>query len=85
MEQTPSKIVQIQCGCSVFSAWGGGGGGGDIAGGARPFINIPNATTALAMALKYGLQILDTIGCTPVIVESDSLELIKVCNREIDL
>jgi ribonuclease HI len=59
--------------------------GGAIAGGARPFINIPDATSAEASALRYGLELLETIGCTPVIVESDSLELVKVCNREVDL
>jgi hypothetical protein len=35
--------------------------------------------------LRYGIELLETIGCTPVIMESDSLELVKVCNREVDL
>jgi hypothetical protein len=56
-----------------------------IVGGARPFLNIPDATSAEASALRYGLELLETIGCTPVIVESDSLELVKVCNKEVDL
>jgi ribonuclease HI len=56
-----------------------------IVGGAHPITNITDVTTAEASALRYGLQVLETIGCTPVSMESDSLELVKACNREIDL
>lgn len=59
--------------------------GESIAGGAKPVENVLDAATAEAMALRHGLNILEGIGCSPVIVESDSLELINACNGVIEL
>uniref|UniRef100_A0ACD5U7R5 Uncharacterized protein n=1 Tax=Avena sativa TaxID=4498 RepID=A0ACD5U7R5_AVESA len=37
------------------------------------------------MALKIGLQKLENIGCSPTVVESDSLELINACKGETEI
>jgi hypothetical protein len=51
-----------------------------IAGGAWPKLNLLDAITAKAEALQHGLQMTKNVGCSPVIVESDCLELIDACN-----
>jgi ribonuclease HI len=42
-----------------------------IAGSAKPRINLLDAATAEAEAIRLGLQVADSIGITSVIVESD--------------
>ena len=42
--------------------------------------NLLDAATAEALALRRGLQLVDDLGCTPVIMESDSLELVEAFN-----
>ena len=56
-----------------------------LAGGAWPLNNLLNATVAEAMARRLGLQLLDEVGCSPIIIESDCLELINACNGETDI
>jgi ribonuclease HI len=51
-----------------------------IVGGAWPKLNLLDATTAEAEALRHGLQMIEIVGCSPVIVESDCLQLIDACN-----
>jgi hypothetical protein len=51
-----------------------------IAGGAWPKLNLLDAKIAEAEALRHGLQMIESMGYSPVIVESDSLELIEACN-----
>uniref|UniRef100_A0A8R7NW91 RNase H type-1 domain-containing protein n=1 Tax=Triticum urartu TaxID=4572 RepID=A0A8R7NW91_TRIUA len=40
---------------------------------------------AEAIALQRGLELLEDLGCQPVIVESDSLEIIQACNGVIEI
>jgi ribonuclease HI len=56
-----------------------------IGGGTWPLLNILSPASAEAMALKNGMLLLENIGCSPVVVESDSLELITAFNGEIEL
>jgi hypothetical protein len=56
-----------------------------IGGGTWPLMNILSSASAEAMALKNGMLLLENIGCSPVVVESDSLELITAFNGEIEL
>jgi hypothetical protein len=79
----PSRHYKLNADAAFFPHGGGAvaavirdSRGEAIAGGARPVTNIPNAATAKASALKYGLQVLEIMGYTPAIVESDSLKLI---------
>jgi ribonuclease HI len=44
--------------------------------------NFLNATTAEASALLRGLQLVEDLGCAPVIIESDCLELVQAFNGE---
>jgi hypothetical protein len=44
-----------------------------------------DATSAKAAALKHGLLLLERMGCSPTIVESDSLVLINNCNSETEI
>jgi hypothetical protein len=39
-----------------------------------------DARVAEAEALRHGLQMIENLGCSPVIVESDCLELVGTCN-----
>jgi hypothetical protein len=39
--------------------------------------NLFDAATPEALALRHGLELLENVGCTPVIVESGNLELIN--------
>lgn len=54
--------------------------GDAIAGYACPLEYVLNATTSEAIALLEGLEFLEQLGVSSVIIESDSLELIKACN-----
>jgi ribonuclease HI len=56
-----------------------------IGGGTWPLLNILSPASAEAMALKNGMLLLENIGCSPVVVESDSMELITACNGDIEL
>jgi ribonuclease HI len=56
-----------------------------VAGGARPMINLLDSTTAEAAALKFGPRIIERLGCSPVMVESDNLEVIDACTGDTDL
>jgi hypothetical protein len=56
-----------------------------IFGGAWPISNVIDASTAEALALKYGLDLLEHTGCSPSVVESDNLKLINTCNGVIEL
>jgi hypothetical protein len=47
---------------------------------ACPKINLSDATSTEAEALRQGLLLAEGLGVTPVIIESDKLELINVCN-----
>jgi ribonuclease HI len=44
-----------------------------------------NATSAEAAALLQGLQLVDRIGCSPIIIESDSLEIVQAFKGEIEI
>jgi ribonuclease HI len=56
-----------------------------VVGGACPLSNIIDASTTEAMALRFGLQIIDENGCSPSTIESDSLEPINSCNGVNDM
>ena len=56
-----------------------------IAGAGNPLNNLLDATTSEAIALRRGLQLVDDLGCVPVIVESDSLELVESLNGVIQI
>jgi hypothetical protein len=56
-----------------------------IAGGAIPMTNIMDAATAEALAMQFGLQMVENMGCSPVTAESDCLELINACTGVIEL
>jgi ribonuclease HI len=47
--------------------------------------HLDSATMAEAFALGHALQVIEEIGCTPVIVESDSLELVQAFTSVIDI
>jgi hypothetical protein len=64
---TAAAVIQNDCGQA-------------IAGGVWTLMNILDASTAEALALRYGLTLLKDIGCSPTIVESDNLELMNDCN-----
>jgi ribonuclease HI len=51
-----------------------------IAGGAWPKQNLLDAMTAEAEALRHGLHLIESIGCAPVTIETDCLELVQACN-----
>jgi hypothetical protein len=51
-----------------------------IAGGAWPKLNLLDAKTGEAEALRHGLQQIESIGYSPVIIESNCLDLIEACN-----
>ena len=48
---------------------------GGVAGTTWLLNHVLDATTAEAFALQKGLELVENIGCSPDIVESDSLEL----------
>jgi hypothetical protein len=45
--------------------------------GAWPKLYLLDAKTAEAEALRHGLQLIESTGCSPVIIESDCLGLIE--------
>ena len=47
--------------------------------------NVQDAAAAKALALLRGLQFIERLGCFSAIIESDSLELIQACNKEIEI
>jgi ribonuclease HI len=56
-----------------------------IAGSAKPRINLLDAATAEAEAIRLGLQVADSIGIPSVIVESDCAHVINACNSISDV
>lgn len=56
-----------------------------MAGVAEPFGHAANAASAEALALRRGLQLVQQIGCSRIIVESDCLEVIDACNGVSDI
>ena len=72
---------------AAFSNGTGGAGavlrdhrGEAMAGAAWPLTNLLDASTAEATALQQGLMFIEKIGATPVIIETDSLELSQAYN-----
>ena len=51
-----------------------------IAGGCWPLTNLFDATTAEALALQKGFMLIEQLGCSPVTIETDSLELVQAFN-----
>uniref|UniRef100_A0A8I6X629 RNase H type-1 domain-containing protein n=1 Tax=Hordeum vulgare subsp. vulgare TaxID=112509 RepID=A0A8I6X629_HORVV len=51
-----------------------------VAGMAHKFFNVLSPAAAEARALEKGLALVEYLGCSPIIVESDSLELLQLCN-----
>ena len=47
--------------------------------------NLLSAATAEAFGLLKGLELLEQLGCSSVIVESDSMELIQACNGVLEV
>ena len=56
-----------------------------VAGSGLPLSNLLDATTAEALALQRGFDLIDHIGCSPVIIETDSLEVCKAYNGETEI
>ena len=56
-----------------------------LAGVAEVFDHISNPAVAEAMVIRRGLQLLQDIACSRVIVEADSLEIINTCNGVSDV
>ena len=51
-----------------------------MVGAAWPLNNLLDAITAEATALQRGMMFIEQIGCAPVIIETDSLELSQAYN-----
>ena len=49
------------------------------------FVSTLDATSAEALAMLKGLELLERLGCTNIIIEFDSLELINACKGEVDM
>ena len=49
------------------------------------FVSTLDATSVDALAMLKGLELLERLGCTNIIIESDSLELINACKGEVDM
>jgi hypothetical protein len=88
----PPKTYKLNVDASFFSSGIGTAAavirnskGEAIAGGAWPMANILDASTAEAMSLKIGLELLENIQCSPTIVESDNLEVVNACNGDIEM
>lgn len=47
--------------------------------------HVLDATTAEAVAIQRGLEMVEDLGCQQIIVESDSLEVIQACNGVIEI
>jgi ribonuclease HI len=59
--------------------------GHDVAGLSRVLGQILGPTTVEAIALQNGLQLIEDLGCAPVVIETDSLELVQAYNEIIDI
>jgi ribonuclease HI len=59
--------------------------GGVIGGMYCPLENVLNAATAEALSLLRGLEFLERFGCSKVLIESNSVELIQCCNGTIEV
>ena len=44
-----------------------------------------SAASAEAFAMENGLALLEQLGCSPVIIESDSLDIIQLCNGDMEV
>lgn len=51
-----------------------------MAGAGERIANVLSPASTEAMALLKGLVLVEQLGCSPVIVESDSLELVQLWN-----
>jgi hypothetical protein len=56
-----------------------------LAGRSRLFSNAFNAATAETLALKDGLQLAEVLGCIPVVVQSDCLQIVTAFNENNEL
>jgi ribonuclease HI len=56
-----------------------------ITGSSSLMQNLGDATSADAAALLHGLQLVERIGCSPVTIESDFMELVQAFNGEIQI
>ena len=56
-----------------------------VAGCAEKIYNLPSPATAVAGTLEQGLALIENLGCSSVIVESDSMELVQLCNGETEV
>jgi ribonuclease HI len=56
-----------------------------IAGSSSLMQNLGDATSAEAAARLHGLQLVERIGCSPVTIESDSMELVQAFNGEVQI
>lgn len=52
-----------------------------VAGAAEEIFNVLCLATTEARALEKRLALVEQLGCSPIIVESDSMELVQLCNR----
>lgn len=91
-KKPPSKIYKLNVDASYFEDGSGASGavvrddkGAAVAGAAKVFDHLLDLTIAEAFALQGGLELVESLGCVPVIVESDSLELIQACNGIIEI
>ena len=55
-----------------------------VAGSSLVLQNLGDSTSAEAAALLHGLQLIERIGCSPVTIDFDSLELVQAFNGEIN-
>ena len=56
-----------------------------LTGSTTLFMHVFDATASEALALKNGMELADQWGCSNVIFESDCLEIIQPCKREVDI
>lgn len=56
-----------------------------IAGTAGPIYHVMDATSAEALAMLKGMELLERLGCSGVVVESDCLQLINACTGDTEL
>ena len=59
--------------------------GDAVVGGCWPLSNLLDATTAKVTALQRGLQLIENLGCSSVIIETNSLELCQAFNGIIEV
>ena len=71
-----ARAQQLQCSDSRSEA---------LAGASWLLSHLHDATTAEAIAIRQGLELVEGLGCQPVIVESDSLEVAQACNGVIEI